>query len=116
MKGANPDISILRQVRVECAKLQSAAVEIRPYRSLRRLFALQPLRSKPLLRPDGSDPIGQRAVQGQVFHLRNKLGDLGFSQSALGLRLELRLLRPDLLLLFVDQRLLLLGRFDQQCR
>src|SRR5208283_3390349 len=30
---------------------------------LRRLFALQPLRSKTLLRPDSSDPIRQRGVQ-----------------------------------------------------
>ena len=34
---------------------------------LRRLFALQPLPLKTLLRPDSSDPIRQRGVHGQVL-------------------------------------------------
>jgi len=37
------------------------------YTIVRHLFALQPLRSKTLLRPDSSDPIRQRGVQGQVL-------------------------------------------------
>jgi hypothetical protein len=43
------------------------------YTTLRRLFALQPLRSKTLLRPDSSDPIRQRGVQGQLLAITYKL-------------------------------------------
>ena len=40
--------------------------------TLLRLFALQPLRSRTLLRPDSSDPIRQRGVQGRVLAITLK--------------------------------------------
>jgi hypothetical protein len=42
------------------------------YTTLRRLFALQPLRSKTLLPPDSSDPIRPRGVQDQVLAIKAK--------------------------------------------
>jgi len=52
-------------------------VQTRPFTQVCAVCSpLRPLRSKPLLRPDRSDPIRQRGVQGQVVAITSNLSVL----------------------------------------